>query len=433
MKQDKHRLKILFLTAWYPSEVSPEAGAPIKEHAKAASLYNDIAVLYAYPTPLSKPWKFCQASESIEDGIRTIRVKYNSVFLDRQRKLTIKSKKEDTSFDSRNKSVSTFKKVSRILVMATEDLLYYWCIFTSFRKLVNERWRPDVIHAHVFTAGVPAILIGWFYRIPVVITERFSVFPLHILTPPERMKAIFAMNMAQVVLPVSNYLRSHIEVYKIKTRFIVIPNVVNTEIFYPSSSQNERSNNKKRLLLVAFLRPVKGISYLLEALSQIKEERRDFILDIVGDGPNRSEYEKLARELGLNGIVEYHGLKPKEVVANFMRECAFLVQPSLVETFGVVYIEAMACGKPVIATNTGGPEEIVNREVGILVQPKDVEALVRAIKYMLDNYTDYSSEKITKYVRERFSYEVVGSMLNNGYRELVPRKKEQNHEETKSF
>lgn len=433
MKQDKHRLKILFLTAWYPSEVHPAAGLPIKEHAKAASLYNDITVLYAYLNPFPKPWKFCHVSESIEDGIRTIRVKYNSVFLDRQRKLTIKSKKEDTSFDSGNKSVSTFKKVSRFLVMATEDLLYYWCLFTSFRKLVNEGWRPDVIHAHVFTAGVPAILIGWCYRIPVVITERFSVFPLHILTPPERMKARFAMNKAQVVLPVSNYLRSHIEAYKIKTRFIVIPNVVNTEIFYPSSSQNERSNNKKRLLLVAFLRPVKGISYLLDALSQIKEERRDFILDIVGDGPNRSEYEKLARELGLNGIVEYHGLKPKAVVANFMRECDFLVQPSLVETFGVVYIEAMACGKPVIATNTGGPEEIVNREVGILVQPKDVEALVKATKYMLDNYTDYSSEKITKYIRERFSYEVVGRMLNNAYREVVPRKKEQNHEETKSF
>jgi L-malate glycosyltransferase len=102
-----------------------------------------------------------------------------------------------------------------------------------------------------------------------------------------------------------------------------------------------------------------------------------------------------------------------------MRNCDFFVQPSLQETFGVVYIEAMACGKPVIATNAGGPEEIVSDETGILVPPEDVEALKEAINYMLDNHANYCSEKIAAYARERFSYETVGKLLDKVYESVL--------------
>lgn len=412
----QRRLKVLFIPAWYPSEVNPVAGIFVKEHAKAASLYNDIVVLYAYPDLHPQRMHLYRVSEDTEDGIRTIRVRYSGVFFYLGRKLMRKGQKQNTLSNSQSRSAATLSKLLRIPALMIGGLLYYGGIFATFRKLVKEGWKPDIIHAHVFTAGVPAIILGKLYRIPVVITEHWTVFPRHALTFFERMKARCAMNRARIILPVSDDLRRHIEAYGIKSKFKIVPNVVNTEMFSPAFSQNKkRGSQRKELLLVATLTPQKGVPYLLEALSQIKQEREDFVLNIVGDGPNRREYEELTKNLGLENVVKFHGLKSKEQVAQFMRNCDFYVQPSLWENLPCVFIETMACGKPVIASDVGGVKEIIDKENGILVPPKDVEALREAIVHMLDNYQNYSPEKIAQYARERFSYKVVGKMLDDIY------------------
>jgi len=240
----------------------------------------------------------------------------------------------------------------------------------------------------------------------------------------------FAMNRAQAILPVSHDLGGAIkDYYGIKKRIHVVPNVVDTEVFHPSAFPAKPTNRgKKKMLLVAVLQPRKGIPDLLKALKQISSQRQDFVLDVVGDGPNRSEYEQLAKDLGLNNMVKFHGRQAE--IVEFIRECDFFVLPSLYENFGVVYIEAMACGKPVIATNAGGPREIVNKDVGILVPPKDVKALKEAIEYMLDNYQNYSPERIARYAKENFGYVAVGQMLDRIYKSLSKEKeKETEHEQ----
>ncbi len=381
-------LKILFLPAWYPSETSPLSGVFIREHAKAASLYNDISVIYAYHSPNHKVKGLYQASEALEEGIRTIRVRYRCP-----------SDKGD-SFVSR--------------------LLREWSTFSYCRRFMKQGWKPDIIHAHVYSAGVLAVILGRLYHIPVVITEHWTWFVLHQLTWERRLAARFALNRARVVLPVGEDLKRHIESYGIKNSFQIVPNVVNTQLFYPSPSQDK--DGKKRLLLVAHLSPQKGIPYLLQALKQVTEKRNDFILDIIGEGAKGAtteEYEEIANELGLEQVVKFYGAKPKEDVAEFMRNCSFFVQPSLWETFGVVYIEAMACGKPVIASDIPGPNEFINQDVGIMVPPKDVNALAKAIDFMLDHYKDYSSEKIANYATERFSYKAVGKKLDKIYHEVA--------------
>ena len=85
----------------------------------------------------------------------------------------------------------------------------------------------------------------------------------------------------------------------------------------------------------------------------------------------------------------------------------------------MVYIEAIACGKPVIDTTAGGPKEFITKETGILAPPKDVDALIEAIDYMLDHYQDYSPEKISQYANDNFSFEVVGKKLDDIYRDVV--------------
>lgn len=95
------------------------------------------------------------------------------------------------------------------------------------------------------------------------------------------------------------------------------------------------------------------------------------------------------------------------------------IQPSLYEIFGVTYIEAMACGKPVVASQLPALQEKITEDRGILVPPKDANALADAIDYMLDHHQDYSPRKIRGYVKDEFSYEVVGKKLNDIYREIL--------------
>jgi glycosyltransferase involved in cell wall biosynthesis len=174
----------------------------------------------------------------------------------------------------------------------------------------------------------------------------------------------------------------------------------------------------KRILLVALLSPVKGIPYLFQALLKLKKKRNDFFLDIIGDGPNRKEYESLALTLGINDKVCFHGVKSKQEIAEFMGKSHFYVLPSLSETFGVVLIEALASGLPVIATNKGGPNEIITKDVGILIPPKDANGLAEAIDNMLDHHMDYSPEKISQYAKDNFSCETVGKTLDDIYRKV---------------
>jgi glycosyltransferase involved in cell wall biosynthesis len=378
MPNEQRRLKILFLPSrsWYPSEDKPGAGVFVKQHAKAVALYHDVVVLYAYfgeNRSLRQPFRL---SDQLEDGIRTIRV------------------------------------ACQWRIPLSNFLLYYWTTFIQFRKLLKEGWRPDIIHAHVFPAGLPAWLLSRLYKIPFVITEHWTGFVRKKLTIFERAKVRFVMSRASMIIPVSVHLKQHLEAYGIKGRFQVIPNMIDTNMFYYSPSTTE-IKDKKHILSVTSLVSKKGMPNLLRAIRQVKEKRQDFHLDIVGDGPNRSEYEGLASSLGLNGLVEFRGRQPE--VASFMRSCDFFVQASLFETFGIVYIEAMACGKPVIASNIGGPNEIIPPDSGILVSPNDIKALAKAIEHMLDNYSLYSADKISQYAKENFSYESVGKQISEAY------------------
>ena len=379
----RKRLKILFIAAWYPSEKIPFAGIFIKEHAKAVSLYNDVVVI-AYSEGSRSLRKLYEVTTNIEDGIKTYRI--------------------------------THKKLP---VRKWKHYIRWLAVVRLFYRLYKKGNRPDIIHAHVYDAGVPAVILGWLQNIQVIITEHWSGFPRRKAGKFKKKMARFALNRARVILPVSANLIGHIQFYGIRNEFQVVPNVVNTNTFFPSSLAPRGKGNCKRILTVASMTPVKGIPYLLDALHQIKQRRQDFFLDIIGDGLNRSEYEKMTVDLGLAEMVMFHGILCKENVAKAMRACDFFVLPSIWENMPVVLIEAMACGKPVIATDVGGVKEVIDKESGQLVPPKDSHALEREVENMLDNFVEYNSKKIAIRAAKRFSHETVGCILDTIYRKSL--------------
>jgi len=378
------RLKILFMTTWYPTEKNPVNGVFIREHAKAVSLYNDVTVMHLDGYDRSVKGLF---------GFREVRKEENKTFRVNYRRFPIPFLKQCAYFN------------------------FICTAIMAFAKLQKMGFKPAIIHANVYDSGVPAVIIGKLCNIPVVISEHFSAFPKKSLPFSEVKKAKFCMERSRAVLPVSNYLRKSIENHGIKNRFHVIPNVVDVKLFYPSHKNKDAYI--KRILLVALLDSKKGVPHLLKALSMLKNRRSDFILDIVGDGPEREKYEKMADALGIAEKINFYGTKTKKEVATFMQKSHFFVLPSPLETFGVVLIEALASGLPVIATNIGGPSEIINNNVGILIQPASPIALEKAIDYMLNHYKDYDSEALAKYTREKFSYEVIGNKINHIYQDIL--------------
>jgi glycosyltransferase involved in cell wall biosynthesis len=410
------QLKILFIPAWYPSINSPSYCIFMREYARAAAISNEVIILYSEAANSFDSG----ISNGFEDGIRVIRVKYGGIYAGLRKILGIAKNKTQISKPLARRASSTAKILSYPQEIIA-NILCYWSILLAFWKLYRNGWKPDIIHAHVYTSGVPAILIGKIYKIPVIITEHFSGILVHTLNRLERMKLRFAMNNANAILPVSQMLGDALkDFYGIKTKTIVVPNTVNVKRFCLVDNR-DKQRNKTKILTVCDLIPLKGINYLLEALSQIRESRRGFFLDIVGDGPQRVEYEMLVNQKGLNDFVKFHGMQLR--VEDFMKECDFFVSPSLYETFGVVIIEAMACGKPVIATNLGGQKEIISKETGILIPPQNVEALKKAIDYMLDHHGNYSEERIRNRIICNYSYAAVGALLDEIYHSLRPKNK----------
>jgi L-malate glycosyltransferase len=379
------RLKVLFITNWYPTKEEPVKAVWVREHAKAVRLYDDVFVLHCVGSDLNlkRLWRTEQeTNERLREGIPTYRVWYRP---------------------------SPIPK--------TSYFIYLWSIFRTFQHIVDEGFRPDIIHVHIYDAGGPAVLIGKLNRIPVVVTEHFSSFPRGLLSPLDVVKAWLAFRWAKRVLPVSSALQKAIEHYGIHAHFQVIPNVADTTLFFPPSHLRE-DMNPKRILFVGQLAPVKGVPYLLQALSRLGQKRDDWHLDIVGDGDARMEYERLAVDLKLGDKVAFHGLKTKQEVADFMRRADLFVLPSLCETFSAPAIEALATGTPILATRCGGPEEFVIKDVGLLVPPGDAHTLCNGLDYMLDNLHLYSCKRISQYAREHFSPELVGAKLHAVYQSL---------------
>jgi glycosyltransferase involved in cell wall biosynthesis len=113
------------------------------------------------------------------------------------------------------------------------------------------------------------------------------------------------------------------------------------------------------------------------------------------------------------------GKRPNTEIPLWMNACDLVVLPSLSEGFGVVLIEAMACGKPVVATRCGGPEEIVTPETGILVPPGDEIALAKALHDVLSDQQRFDPQEIRRRAVDNYAYGNIASRITAVYREVL--------------
>lgn len=287
-------------------------------------------------------------------------------------------------------------------------------------------WRrlpfdPDLIHAHFVVAGVPAVVLGRLHRKPVVISENWGIFlpdnpdPV---TLPLRFGARFAFGRAELVLPVSEAMERALRALGIETEMRVLPNPVDGALFRPP--EERKPHSIPRLLTVGlFYDGAKGIDLLLQAVAQLRQEVR---LDIVGDGAERADYERLAAELELGDIVTFHRLLPKPEIARLMRTADAFVLASRYDNNPNVLLEALMCGLPSVATTVGGVPEIIDEMNGVLVPPRDVPALADAIRRLVGSLENYDRAEIGRRAAERFGRPRIAADLAAAFSDVLGRR-----------
>ncbi len=247
----------------------------------------------------------------------------------------------------------------------------------------------DIEHMHAHFA-VGAATITWvlarLLRLPFSFTAHAYDIWLDRLLLPEKMHA------ADFVVTCTGANKEHlVETYSTPEKKIhVIYHGVNIEQFVPRNSNKPAA--PLRLLAIGRLVEQKGLEYLLHACALLKQQNRDFQCEILGDGPLADSLMQLSKELNLEDSVHFLGRVLQEDIVRYYQDADIFVLPCVPasnnDRDGIpnTLMEAMACGIPVVSTTFSGiPELVIEQENGLLVPPKNPEALAEALKKLIDN------------------------------------------------
>lgn len=192
-------------------------------------------------------------------------------------------------------------------------------------------------------------------------------------------------------------------------KITIIPPGIDTEAFkYCPFEQKEK--NKTEFLVVCYLIKRKDVVSVIRAVSEVVKINSRFILRIIGDGPQREILERLAKELGVSQYVIFEGFIPNSDVQKYYQKAHVFISMSLSESWGQMYLEAMACGLPVISSKNVGSESMIhNGKFGYLVEQEDVKALAERMVYLIESPETVASfgKKARQEVEEKYDWDKV--------------------------
>lgn len=382
------RPRVVVVAGWYPNDESPYSGVFVRDQVRALLPYCDVAVIYVQLGAESKRPELRE-----EDGIVVARAA--------------------VAVDPRPRGrAEAFAHLERVTLGYSRSV-------DACLTLLRTSWgAPQVVHAQVLgPAGYAALYLKMRRHIPYIVTEHSAEFL------PEtgeywgrgrvaRWLMRRAATEAHRVLAVSRYQMEAMKAAGVVGRFEIVPNVVRGSSVMPYPQAPPYRIGHVSLMIDRS----KNISGLLEAVLSLTKRRDDFQLELVGDGPDREALEQRARQLGLLGRrVRFIGAVEAAEVVRFLSSVHATVVSSNYETFCLAAAESVACGRPVISTQCGGPEEFIDDEVGILVPRADPEALAEGIDTVLSNLAAFDPARVAGHAGSRFAPEVVGKRLADLY------------------
>ncbi|MDU1567691.1 MAG: glycosyltransferase [Clostridium sp.] len=382
-------MNILIIPSWYATNSNPTNGSFFREQAMALKEAGHNVIVAFVEVRLASRDLFSEKVDIKDDnGIKTYRI--------------IQGKIPKTG------NIGTVIAFRRGLIKIIKNLY--------------NRENIDIVHLHsCIWGGIGAVSASRKLNIPLVITEHSSYYSRYRVKMIEKLILRYSFKSANKVISVSNSLREIISKYK--SNIEVIPNMVDCDkvLSIINKKNNLGEEGQFTFLSLCYLKKNKGIDILIRAFSTYFRGK-EVKLIIAGDGPERENLENLSKELGILEQVEFKGALNRDEVYKVMSNCNIFVLPSRFETFGVVLIEALANGKPVISTRNGGANDIVTDENGILVDIDDIEGLGKAMVDLKLNYNKYNEEEIRKSCINKYSKKIITRQLEKVYSELICKK-----------
>lgn len=384
-------MKVLFFNSIFPNAVEPTKGNFIVKNLAAYPMNVEIRVLAPVPFGLAS-WR--------KQGSKQIPL-YEELDLG-HRKLIVYHPR--------------FPLFPRNFLRPLIPWLEYMFTKRSIHNIYRT-WPFDLLHANFGSPdGIAAAYHARKLQLPLVITEHQAKLGDFLQIPYLRRQYRFAYHTAKRVISVSQFTAGLItQTFPDTDHVQVITNGVDFARF----QLRKQRPNPHSLIYIGYLVQHKGIHILLEALAIIKPSGLTPQLSIVGDGEYRSELQQLAQKLGLNNQVHFLGEKTPTEVAALLPEHDFMVHPSFIESFGIVMVEALASGLPVLSTFNGGAQEIVNDDNGLLVSINNPQALAEGIKAIYANWQHYDPQKIRNQAQERFDIHLLAQKTCEVYQEVL--------------
>lgn len=317
------------------------------------------------------------------------------------------------------------------------DLSYssYWYIFSmmpilfAYTLYITITKRATFLHANGFFSGLICLAVRALTGVPYVLTIQSADFTiyheevgLNFIVKLQDFFERMVYRYAAVCHAVSNDLCAH---YKRQgaSSCVMIPNGVETELFRPIKDEGERSKLRAQhdipddafvVSNISRLEPKNGVSELIDAIAIIAQEHPNILLMLIGDGSKRAELEAYVREKGLEKHVRFVGQVKYENVGPLVAMSNAFARTPRAEGFGIVFLEAMSAGVPVLGTNVGGiPDFIENGVTGLLCEARDVDSIATALRRLVTDalLRERLVANATAMVHERYDWDVIAGRV----------------------
>ena len=289
-----------------------------------------------------------------------------------------------------------------------------------YEKYIETEGKPDIIHAHSgLYGGIAAATIKKKYGIPYVITEHSSGILKDIIRRHDIDLINETYNDADALISVGTSLKNAMNKYT-DNDITVIPNIVDVERF---SLKDNKAKSSFTFITICNLKESKGLKELIEAFALEFKADKNVKLNIIGDGEYKDTLINIIESFDVKSQIKLLGQIGREDIAKYIKNSSAFVLPSWYETFGISYIEALACGLPIITTNCGGPEDFFNEDLGYMIPLNNLEELRKALRKMVNNINEFNSENIREFVKSKFSKEIIVKQIEEVYEKVLLERK----------
>lgn len=289
----------------------------------------------------------------------------------------------------------------------------------TIKNIIDNEGLPDIIHIHFPLISLNVKMWNLIKGLgrPVVITEHWTKVQEKEITKSNHMLLEEIVNVSAAVICVSEQLKnSVVDLTKTQKKVYVIPNMVNSTIKY---KPKEKVQDTFEFITVGRLVPHKCFNIVIDAFAKAFKDNEFVKLTIIGDGDQFENLKHQINDLKLNNSVKMTGYISREDIGQYYNQCDAFVSASTLETFGVPFIEAMMCGKPVICTKGSPIETYVNSSNGLKFDANDSNNLASAMIEIYRNRNSYIDREISDNAVQKFSANAIAQKLESVFNLFV--------------